>query len=216
MGSNEDELPPLELDVERLLDTLNRHRVEYIVVGGTALVIYGSVDRVTYDVDLVPANTTANLRRLGAALRDLDARVITGWNAEASELTVEPSPLEPSVFQDNPFLHLLTEAGRVDVLLAPTGVPGGYGQLIDRTNSATVGTSEILLASLDDLVAMKRAVDRAKDRDDLERIDAGAGRPPRQPPSVDPPESSFTEEMQRRLRGSEYDRDRDQGHGRYR
>lgn len=170
MTDGDHELPPYPLDVDRLLGTIASHGVEYVLVGGSALVIYGAIDRVTFDVDVVPARSRANLERLATALNELGARVISAWDPTTGELVVERAALTPDVFEANPFLHLLTDAGRVDVMLAPDGVPGGFDELAPNTNEATVGGTPILIAALDDLVAMKRVVDRAKDREDLDHI----------------------------------------------
>ena len=170
MTEDDRELPPYPLDVDRLLGTIASHRVEYVLVGGTALVIYGAIDRVTFDLDVVPARSRANLERLAAALNELGARVISAWGPDTGELVVERIALTADLFEANPFLHLLTDAGRVDVMLTPDGVPGGFDELVTNTNEAIVGGTPILIAALDDLVAMKRVVDRGKDRDDLDHI----------------------------------------------
>jgi len=42
---------PVELDAERIFETLTRHRVRYVVIGGYAAVLYG-LARATEDVDV--------------------------------------------------------------------------------------------------------------------------------------------------------------------
>ena len=61
-------LQPLEL-----LRVLREHHVDFLVIGGVAVAAHGYV-RATKDVDIVPAPERANLERLLAALRALDAR----------------------------------------------------------------------------------------------------------------------------------------------
>ncbi len=56
-------------DFEALLGTLDRNRVEYIVVGGAAALAHGSA-RFTQDLDIVYSRSTENLDRLVSALRD--------------------------------------------------------------------------------------------------------------------------------------------------
>ena len=51
------------LDAPALLEVLERHRVQYVVVGGYAAELHGSVRR-TVDVDVVPRTTADNLERL--------------------------------------------------------------------------------------------------------------------------------------------------------
>ena len=54
-------------DVQRLLDALHAAGVNFVVVGGVALVLRGS-SRVTLDLDLCYARDLENLRRLEAHL----------------------------------------------------------------------------------------------------------------------------------------------------
>src|ERR1019366_2711206 len=54
-------------DFEALLSTLNRNRVEYIVVGGAAALAHGSA-RFTQDLDVVYNRSPENLDRIVAAL----------------------------------------------------------------------------------------------------------------------------------------------------
>ncbi len=64
------------LDAPALLEVLERHRVQYVVVGGYAAELHGSVRR-TVDVDVVPRTTADNLERLAAALREVQAKIRT-------------------------------------------------------------------------------------------------------------------------------------------
>jgi len=70
-GEDEEQFDPVPI-----LAVLERHRVEYVVVGGYAAVIYGAT-RPTGDIDITPATTEENLARLAAALTELGARIRT-------------------------------------------------------------------------------------------------------------------------------------------
>jgi predicted nucleotidyltransferase len=50
------------MDVERLLRSLNDHRVRYVVIGATAFPVYG-FSRVTFDVDIFIEATQTNAKR---------------------------------------------------------------------------------------------------------------------------------------------------------
>ena len=50
-------------DPRRIVEVLNQHRVEYVLVGGYAAQLYGA-RRPTYDIDIAPATTLENLNRL--------------------------------------------------------------------------------------------------------------------------------------------------------
>jgi hypothetical protein len=68
--------------VLQLLRELNRHEVEYVLVGAVAMIVHGIV-RTTSDIDLLVRPEAANIERLRAALRAL-------WDDPAiAEITVE-------------------------------------------------------------------------------------------------------------------------------
>lgn len=64
-------------DPRRLLVALERNRVNYVVIGGLARVIQGT-DEVTHDLDICPSLRPDNLRRLDAALHEIEARTADG------------------------------------------------------------------------------------------------------------------------------------------
>jgi len=171
VGVDPDELPPFPLDPERLVDVLARHEVDYILVGGSALIVHGIGSRETYDLDIVPSTVEGNLERLGGALRELDAKVVTHWSAADDELHVDESSFEPAVFRDNPFLHLVTPAGRLDVILRPGGADGGFDELAPGAVRARLGNFELAVGGVADLIRMKKASGRVKDREDLRAIE---------------------------------------------
>lgn len=57
---------PPPLDIDRLLETLERHRVDYLLVGGVAAIAHGAV-RPTVDLDCLARRGGDNLKRLAAA-----------------------------------------------------------------------------------------------------------------------------------------------------
>ena len=61
--TDQDRVP---LDAAALLEVLERHRVAYVVIGGYAAELHGSVRR-TVDIDVVPRTTLDNLERLAKA-----------------------------------------------------------------------------------------------------------------------------------------------------
>jgi hypothetical protein len=55
------------LDLDRIFTVLDRHGVEYLLVGGVSATAYGA-KRVTTDFDCLPARNEDNLHRLAAAM----------------------------------------------------------------------------------------------------------------------------------------------------
>ena len=77
-------------DLRRLIEVLDRHGVEYLMVGGVAAIGYGA-ERQTEDADCVVRRERANLDRLADALREMHARLRVGGmtDAEAKTLPVQ-------------------------------------------------------------------------------------------------------------------------------
>jgi hypothetical protein len=73
--------------------------------------------------------------------------------------------------------NLSTRHGLLDLAFAPSGFPGGYADLASNATTMSVaGTSiAVLVASLDDIHASKRAANRPKDRAYFAAADESAG-----------------------------------------
>lgn len=148
-------------DPVRICALLNEEGVEYVVIGGFAGVIHGS-SLPTRDLDVVPARTAGNLEALGCALRRMGAMIRTGD---------EPVPAP----MDGPFLagiasvlNLATDFGDIDVVVVPAGEVGDYeGWRVRATSEEVDDGVEVLVGSLDDIIASKRAANRMKDQRDL-------------------------------------------------
>ena len=68
-------------------------------------------------------------------------------------------------------LTLDTEEGPLDVMVQPDGSKG-YDQLLAGSIEAIVGGTAVRVAGLDDLIAMKKAAGRPKDRVYVEELEA--------------------------------------------
>jgi uncharacterized nucleotidyltransferase DUF6036 len=152
-----------ELDVERLLGRLTGHGVDYVVVGGIAAVLWGS-PRNTFDLDVCPAIDQGNLEALAKALIELEARL------RDIEEDVPFSP-DARALANVEILTLDTIAGPLDLIMRPSGAPA-YERLRKRATRVDVGAFSVLVASIDDLIAMKRTTGRLKDEVDAEELDA--------------------------------------------
>lgn len=151
-----------ELKLASLLRRLVAHGVDFVVVGGIAMVAHGSA-RLTRDLDVCFAEDPANLEALGAALVELGARL------RGVDATIPFVP-DARTLRQISILTLITDDGAIDLLVAPAGAPP-YAELRARAERVALGGFAVLIASLDDLEAMKRAAGRSKDRIDLEEIE---------------------------------------------
>jgi hypothetical protein len=159
--------PPLR--ALELLRTLREHNVEFIVIGGFSLAAHGYV-RGTKDVDIVPAPQSGNLKRLWAALVELDAEPVEVADFRAEELPVEFGPDALSLGGN---WALRTRFGRLDVMQAVAGVKD-FASVSQRAITVHLrGVGEVLFAGRDDLIAMKQAADRPIDRIDIARLAQG-------------------------------------------
>lgn len=145
-----------------LLRVLVSHGVDFVIVGGIAMVLHGSA-RVTQDLDICFAADQANLDVLGAALVALGATL----RAVDAELPFVP---DGQTLRQLSILTLDTRQGPIDLLRDPEGAPP-YNELRSQADRVEVDGMAVLVASLDDLTAMKRATGRVKDRLDLEEIE---------------------------------------------
>jgi hypothetical protein len=144
----------------RLLARLTETGVDFVVIGGIAVIAQGYV-RTTRDLDIAFAGDAANLDALGHVLGDLDAR-LRGVSDEG------PFTPDARTLAGIQLLTLETSLGWLDVHRMVAGVRD-YEMLRSRAMPATIDGTRVLVASVEDLIAMKRAAGR-----DLDRVDIAA------------------------------------------
>jgi hypothetical protein len=150
-------------DPLRVLRSLNEAEVRYVVIGAFAGRLLGS-PTVTRDLDICYARDRPNLEALAGVLRDLNAR-LRGVN-EPVAFRLDARSLEAG---DS--FTLVTDAGDLDILATPQGT-GGYDDLARTANETDLDGLLVLVASIDDLIRMKRAAGRPKDLIELEVLGA--------------------------------------------
>jgi hypothetical protein len=148
---------PEALDPERLFATLDRHRVEYVLIGGLAAVLHGSA-LVTNDAELCPSRTGTNLGRLAGALKRLKARIRTPSDPEGV-----PFPCDAEQIARVQTLKLQTTAGQFDISFEPAGL-GGYDQIVERAETFDIDGVHVRVAALRDVIRSKEAANRQKDQ----------------------------------------------------
>lgn len=153
------DLPPA-LDPERVFATLERHGVDFTVIGGFAVIAHGYV-RATRDIDILAAQDRENLGRLAAAFEELHARV---RGVDADQLPV--SPTDPEDLGSGANWTLETDAGWVDYM---TDIPGAapYKQISAYASVVEIRGVRIKIVGLDHLISMKRASGRPRDLADI-------------------------------------------------
>jgi hypothetical protein len=145
-------------DPYEVLQTLERHRVTYVVIGGLGRVIHGSTE-LTDGIDIVPSTREENLRRLGLALEELNARRRDGKQPALERDLVGRGVLE-----------LRTEAGELKIVPEPAGTRG-YDDLRRRAVREPLGQGlRPSVASADDHARMLAVLAREQDRPALQTM----------------------------------------------
>lgn len=133
-----------------------------MVVGGIAAVLHGG-ERNTFDLDICPDTEQDNLDALGRALFELSPQL----RGVAEDVPFVP---DGQSLRSLEILTLATSLGPLDVITHPDGSPP-YASLRRRALRMDIGSTTILVASIDDLLEMKRAAARDKDRLDIEALE---------------------------------------------
>ncbi|HVV88294.1 MAG TPA: nucleotidyl transferase AbiEii/AbiGii toxin family protein [Kofleriaceae bacterium] len=157
----------MSLFFEDVLALLRDGGVQYVIVGGTAVIVHG-VPRTTADLDLVVDLDPANLRRLVAAMIRLGYRPRVP--VDPHELCdparrrewVEDKGMRAFIFQWPG--HPLAD---IDVLIDS---PLDYAELSRHAERLDAGGLHLRIASVDDLIRMKTAAAREQDLDDVDAL----------------------------------------------
>jgi hypothetical protein len=150
-------------DAPALLASLVDGGVRFIVVGGIAAQSHGS-PMMTGDLDICFDRDRQNLERLAAVLVGLAA--VRRGMPDGVE-----APIDARALRAGQTFTLTTRLGDLDLLGAPD--PGfDFATLARGAVRFEYEGSHVLMAGLDDLIAMKRAAGRPKDLLALEILGA--------------------------------------------
>ena len=155
-------------DYQQLFRAFERYGVQYVVVGGLAVVLHGYI-RTTVDLDLIVDLAPAEARKAVAAL--------------ASAGYLPSAPVDPEGFADlQTRAAWIAEKGitvfswfhredplRVVDLFVIEPIP--FTELRERATIAAYRRTRVPVASIADLIALKRAAGRAQDFEDISRLE---------------------------------------------
>jgi len=136
------------MDTESLLQSLNAHKVRYVVIGATAFPVHGYA-RATLDIDIFIDPTPPNVRRTLVALAAVgyDVSDVTEADLLSKKLLIRQYALETDI---HPFVAGVT-----------------FATVWRNRVRSRIGKTATRFASLNDLIRMKRAAGRPKDQEDL-------------------------------------------------
>ncbi len=145
------------------LERLARRGVAFVVIGGVAARLHGS-NVITSDLDICYARNDENLERLAGVLAQLGAR-LPGASEEI------PFLLDAKTLRMGDHFTFQTDVGSLDIIGSPAGMQG-YEELERGAEDFDIDGITIKVASIDDLIRMKRASGRPKDLRMVEELGA--------------------------------------------
>jgi hypothetical protein len=148
-------LPPRAPQLAAMLEPLIDRGVEFVVVGGMAGSAHGSTYP-SFDLDIAYDRGPENLERMVAALAEIGVQLRGG----RPDL---PFLLDVRTLENGANFTFITKYGDLDILGHVPGVRS-YEELRRAAERKSLAGHEVWVASIDHLIAMKRAADRTKDR----------------------------------------------------
>ncbi len=150
-------------DDKSLLTRLNQHGVEFVIIGGVCGIMHGTT-LVTTDLDVCCRFTPENLRRLEAAVKDLNPTHRLTANKLPFELTDELCHSLKNVY-------LRTDLGKLDCLGSVKGV-GDYEETLQHSVVFQLSYGNFRILDLDTLITSKEAVGRKRDLEAVRQLRA--------------------------------------------
>lgn len=151
----------IERDDAGLLRLLGEHAVEFVVIGGWAVITHGYV-RFTKDVDVLVADEPKQRQAVAAAM------------AAAGGTRLGGEPIERGSSMPEQGWQLETDLGRIDILLEGAPPLDLASVRADAIETEMDGLT-IRVAGLAHLAAFKRLANRPQDRADLAELEATLG-----------------------------------------
>jgi len=141
--------------LEDIVERLIRAHVEFVVVGGFAVLAHGA-SLMTEDIDICCPFSEENLRSIESAVRDLHP---------VHRMTPQRLPFEltPNLSASLKNLYLGTDLGKLDCLGEVLGI-GGYDEVKQRSVEIKFESGPCRVLNIDALIEAKAATNRTRDR----------------------------------------------------
>ncbi|MFO7979260.1 MAG: nucleotidyltransferase [Candidatus Aminicenantes bacterium] len=140
------------MDTEKLLRSLKENNVDFIVIGASAFPVYGYA-RATLDIDLFVRPVSENIKRIVKALEQFgyDLKDLSYDDLLTKKVLIRQYMVEADI---HPFVKGVT-----------------FDEVWKNKIKADYGSTEVYFPSLEDMIKMKKAAGRAKDKEDLKYLE---------------------------------------------
>lgn len=138
--------------VKKIAETFKKFNVEYLFIGKFAAILYG-YPGTTQDIDIFPKKDKTNCENLLKALKEL------GFIMDKN--------LEEAILTGKDFIQIRGGSFPLDIVFAPDGI-NSFEEAKKR--SELIG-GQFPCASIDDIIASKRAAERQRDKEELPRLE---------------------------------------------
>jgi len=139
------------MDTEKLFKLLKENNVDFVIIGATAFPVYG-YSRATLDVDIFIRPERRNAEKVRQALRK--------FGYDLSDISIED-------LLNN---KLLIRQYFVETDIHPFVKGVSFNEVWENKVKEVFGGTAVYFASLDDLIKMKKAAGRSKDKEDLKYL----------------------------------------------
>ena len=143
-------------DFRDFLIALNNNKVEYIIIGGYAVILHG-YSRTTGDIDVWVNKTETNYKKLIAAF---------------AEFKMPPMGMTKENFLSTGNMDVFTYGTPpvcIDIMTSVKGVV--FDEAFPKSTLRKIDKIEVRLIDYRDLISAKKASGRYKDLDDIENIE---------------------------------------------
>ena len=138
-------------DIVELIETLNKHGVKFILIGGYAVIHYAE-PRYTKDIDFLVGADADNAKSLVAAL---------------SEFGIPKDQIRQELFEEEGnFFKFGHPPWRIDLITSVKGA--SFDEIYDRSQVQEVGEIELRIIAKEDLIKLKELAGRPQDLLDVE------------------------------------------------
>ncbi len=161
----------MTMNVDRILEAVNRHRVAYILIGGMNFLLRHA-PVLTFDVDLWIEDSPENLARCEKALAELEAE----WG-DSEETWGPVAAKPPGWLASQDVFCLTTPHGAVDIFRSVKGLSSWSVSRGSAHVGKTAGGVPFVGLSDDDMLACQMALpEAARDRQRIEILRKSLGK----------------------------------------